>query len=285
MKKDFKIATRASPLAMKQAEMAIEYLSQRIQGATFDILEYKTSGDRRQDWSLEKMGGTGLFTKELQDALLSGEADIAVHSAKDLATLEPEGLCLPAFLPRDASLDVLVSEADLELPKCIATGSPRRRMQLKKMFPQVVWTEIRGSVNTRLKKISNPDSGIDASVLSSAGLLRLGINSFENLKFTPLKVNCCVPAVAQGIIALETRIELREELSKYTDEASTTAFLLERRFLESLGGGCQVAYAAHYDGSDFHVFHEKCGYKCHVFESPTLSERLKEVEAIAQKLL
>ncbi len=283
--KKFRIATRNSPLAMKQANMAIEYLSERMEGVCFEILEYKTTGDRRQDWSLEKMGGTGLFTKELQDALLSGEADIAVHSAKDLATLEPVGLCLSGFLPRDSSQDVFVGRADLDLASCIATGSPRRRMQLKKMFPNAVWTEIRGSVNTRLKKISNVDSQIDATILSSAGLLRLGIESFENLKFTPLKVKCCVPAVAQGIIALETRLDLKDEIMQFTHEATTEAFYLERRFLESLGGGCQVAYAAHYDGEKFHIFHENCGYQAYRFSTQSLNERLGEVEELAQGLL
>lgn len=282
--KKYRIATRNSPLALKQAEMAIEYLSQRMEGASFEVLEYKTTGDRRQDWSLEKMGGTGLFTKELQEALLSGEADIAVHSAKDLATLEPEGLCLSAFLPRDAALDVFVGK-DLPLHSCIATGSPRRRAQLKKMFPNAVWTEIRGSVHTRLKKISNADSNIDATILSSAGLLRLGIDNFEGLKFRPIKVHCCVPAVAQGIIALETRLELKDELAQYADPEATQAFLLEKRFLECLGGGCQVAYAAHFDGETFHSFHEKSDYQKYTFKSSNLKERLFEIEEIAKKLI
>lgn len=183
--------------------MVAEYLGARIPGAEFETVEIKTSGDRRQDWSLEKFGGKGLFTKEIEDALLSGAADIAVHSAKDLPTECPGGLEVAGCLPRDECADTLVMRSGVQVPALIASGSPRRRAQLKKMFPQSVWTEFRGNVHTRLKKLAG--GAADASVLSQAGLLRLGIESFEGVEFRVLKLDLCVPAVGQGIIALQCR--------------------------------------------------------------------------------
>lgn len=259
MAKLFKVATRSSPLAMKQTQMAIDYLAGKIEGADFEVLDFKTTGDKKLNWSLEKHGGKGLFTKELEDSLLSGETDFAVHSAKDLSVDIPEGLALAAFLPRDDPRDTLILRESVSVPSLIATASPRRRSQLKKMFPTAVWTEIRGNIETRLRKIS--ESAADASVLAAAGLDRLGIETFEGLEFKRLKVQCCVPAVGQGAIAIECRRSDLEFFSSFSDKPTELAVLLEREFLKALGGGCQVAYGAYFDGELLHFYHEKVGYQ------------------------
>ncbi len=266
--KKIRLATRGSPLALIQAKMVENYLSSKL-GANveFETIVIKTSGDKRQDWSLEKYGGNGVFTKESEDALLKGEADIAVHSAKDLPSDTPSGLAIAGCLPRDASRDVLAIREDVAVPSFIASGSPRRRAQLKKVFPNAVWTEFRGNVETRLKKIVAGEA--DATILSEAGLKRLGLDSFDGIKFTPVKLDVCVPAVGQGIIALECR---RADLPMYaplTDLEANRTLELEREFLVALGGGCQSAYAANFDGNVFRFYHENTGYQ--KIENPKIS--------------
>ena len=144
------LATRGSPLALCQAELVQASLCAAYPTATVEILKIRTTGDRQTEWSLEKRGGKGLFTKELEESLLSGAADIAVHSAKDLPTEMPEGLDLAGYLPREDPRDVFVLREGVVKPRFIASGSPRRRSQLKALYPGVVWSEIRGNVNTRL---------------------------------------------------------------------------------------------------------------------------------------
>ena len=281
--KKIRLATRSSPLALEQARMAAEYLGARIPGAEFEIVEVKTTGDRRQDWSLEKFGGKGLFTKEIEDALLAGEADVAVHSAKDLPTECPAGLEIDGCLPRDECADVLAIRAGVQVPSLIASGSPRRRAQLKKMFPQSVWTEFRGNVHTRLKKLAG--GAADASALSQAGLSRLGIMSFEGVEFRVLKLDLCVPAVGQGIIALQCRSADAPDIRPLTHAQTNGAFAFEREFLSALGGGCQSAYAANFDGKFFRIFHEECGFrKIEFSENSGFEERLSEVRRLAAGL-
>lgn len=252
-----RLATRGSPLALAQANMAAAFLGAKLPGVIFEIVEIKTTGDKRLDWSLEKFGGKGLFTKEIEEALISGEADIAVHSAKDLPTQSPDGLSIAGCLPRDACADILVVRDNIAVPSFIATGSPRRREQLKKIFPQAVWGELRGNVHTRLKKLVSGEA--DATVLSAAGLSRLGIEKYDGVKFTELKLDVCVPAVAQGIIALQCRCSEAGAYSALTDSKTNEVFAVEREFLTALGGGCQSAYAANYDGETFRFFHELTG--------------------------
>ncbi len=282
MKRVFKVATRPSPLALKQAQMSVEYLSKFFPDAVFEILEIRTTGDKMQNWSLEKSGGKGLFTKEIEDALLDKSADIAIHSAKDLPTLEPQGLVIAGTLPRGDSRDVLIKNPKSAVPSLIATGSPRRRLQLKAMFPQAVWTEMRGNVETRLRKL---ESGFaDATVLSAAGLERLGITSFGELEFKYLKLQNSVPAVGQGIIAIQCRLEDFDTFAPYTDTKTNFALTLEREFLRALGGGCQAAYAAHYDGINLHCYHENCGYQKIRFSTFDLESMKAQVSEIAEGL-
>jgi hydroxymethylbilane synthase len=166
------IVTRGSPLALQQTRDAAARLEAAL-GRPTEVRILTTTGDRQAAWSLEKQGGKGLFTAELEQALLRGEADLAIHSSKDLPTEMPAGLAIAACLPRQDARDVLVRRADVATPKLIATGSPRRRAQGALTFPQAQWTELRGNVDTRLKKLANGDA--DASYLAASGLNRLGI--------------------------------------------------------------------------------------------------------------
>lgn len=282
MKKILKVATRSSPLAMKQAEMAVEYFSGKIENSAYEILPFKTLGDKKLEWSLEKEGGKGLFTKELEDALLSGEADFAVHSAKDMPVECPKGLVVAAFLPRDDARDVFISKTSA--PNLIATASPRRRAQLKRIFPDAQWTQIRGNVGTRLGKIR--DGLADATMLSSAGLDRLGISSFDGLKFERLDFSKCVPAVGQGAIAIECRVSDAPFFGKFSHQPTALAVNLEREFLSSLGGGCQAAFGANFDGGTFRIFHEKTSYMEYDFSKfSSFGEMLAKVREIAFGIL
>ncbi|MBR6388895.1 MAG: hydroxymethylbilane synthase [Opitutales bacterium] len=281
MKKIFKVAARSSPLAMKQAQMAAEYLSAAVGDSGFEILPFKTLGDKRLEWSLEQKGGKGLFTKELEDALLSGAADFAVHSAKDMPTTCPDGLELAAFLPRDDCRDVFIRRIGAEIGT-IATASPRRRAQLKNVFPGAQWAQIRGNVGTRLQKIS--EGLADATMLSAAGLDRLGIKEFEGLSFERLDISKFVPAVGQGAIAIECRSADAPFFACFSDAPTALAVELERLFLSSLGGGCQSAFGANFDGKIFRLFHEKIG-RAQLDFSGLEPEKMREnVRAIAAKI-
>src|SRR3954469_17248053 len=199
----FILATRKSPLALVQSEMVAARLREKISGAECELLKVVTTGDKQAEWSLSKQGGKGLFTAELEQALLRKEADLAVHSCKDLPGENTPGLAVAGFLPREDVRDVLVLREGVTEPKTIATGSPRRQLQIRKLFPQASFTEIRGNVDTRLKKIA---AGLaDATILAQAGLNRLGIHSWPGIVFRPLNLAESVPAVGQGAIAIQCR--------------------------------------------------------------------------------
>lgn len=260
MGKKIILATRKSPLALKQAELTFEFLSQVLPDCEIEIKKMVTTGDRQTSWSLEKEGGKGLFTKELEDALLSGEADIAVHSAKDMPTDMPEGLALAGFLPkREQVNDVLVCQESVKEPVFIATGSPRRRAQAKVLYPKAVWSEIRGNVDTRLKKIAIGKA--EATIIAAAGLNRLGITEWPGLTFKPFDISQMVPAVGQGAVALQTRADRVPEFYDLFDRDICNAVEIERNFLGKLGGGCQTAFGAHFCEGTLHVFHEDIGVK------------------------
>ena len=277
--KKIRLATRGSPLALIQAQMTADYLRGKIPGAEFEVIEVKTRGDKNQALSLSADGGMGLFTKEIENALLEGAADIAVHSAKDMPTEIAPGLRIAGCLPRDAYRDVLVLRDGVEVPSLIASSSPRRRAQLKKLFPNVVWSELRGNVHTRLSKVI---SGLaDATVLSEAGLSRLGLDRFDGVIFKPLKIDICVPAAGQGIIAYECREDDFEMFGKFSDDGAMRALSVERAFLRGLGAGCQTACAAYFDGSSLRIFHEDCGFKKIDVRPDASSEELLDIAAAA----
>jgi hydroxymethylbilane synthase len=253
------LATRKSPLALAQAELAAARLRARFPGTECTLLRMVTTGDRKIAWSLEKQGGKGLFTAELEQALLRGEAHVAVHSSKDLPNELADGLVIAGFLPREDPRDVLVLRSGITVPGTIATGSPRRRLQIGLKFSGAVFTEIRGNVDTRLKKVAAGDA--DATVLAAAGLKRLGIGSWPGLEFCPLEFGEMVPAVGQGAIAIECRVSDAARFAEALDAATGRQVALERALQGRVGGGCQLAFAAYASAGELYFFHERTGQR------------------------
>jgi len=258
-----------------------------LPGRVFGFLELVTTGDQRTDWSLQERGGKGLFTKELEDALLEGRAFAAVHSAKDLPTTLPDGLALAGFLPRADARDVLVfrMQAGEALQAGgaglrVATSSPRRRAQGALLWPGAGWTQIRGNVETRLRKIA--DGEADATLLAAAGLERLGIRGWPGLVFRHLPVERMVPAAGQAAIAIECRAADLPALAPLLDAPTREAVSIERRLLAAFGGGCQSAVAAHWVNGVLHVFHEVTGYA--TFTLPALSDADAALSDIVDRL-
>ena len=259
------LATRKSPLALAQTEMVAAHLRARL-GVETDLLKIVTTGDQRLEWSLEERGGKGLFTKELEHALLNGDADLAVHSAKDLPGDMPAGLAVAGYLPRADPRDVLVLRAGVATPKNIATSSPRRRLQIAKIFPGAQFSEIRGNVDTRLRKIAeNTAGGADATLLAAAGLARLRIGNWPGVEFHALGFENMVPAVGQAAIAVQCRAGDAAKFAPHFDAATARHVTLERAFQTALGGGCHTALGvhAHADAGagTLWFFHEQTGLR------------------------
>ncbi|MEX0321940.1 MAG: hydroxymethylbilane synthase [Puniceicoccaceae bacterium] len=258
-KRTIRVCTRKSPLAMRQTEIAIEELGKLRPEWDFEVIPMSTTGDDRLNWSLETTGGKGLFTSALEEAMVRGEADLAVHSSKDLPTEMAEGVCLAGYLKRAPAGDLVVLRESVETPSLIATSSPRRRAQLKKLFPKAAWKEIRGNVQTRLTKVS--EGFADATVMAQAGLFRMGITEWPGLKFQELSLDDSVPAAGQGAIGLQVRegdVGLFKEL---LCAETAKAVDLERAWLSAMGGGCHSATAAHFDGECLRVFDEDNGFR------------------------
>ncbi len=253
------LATRKSPLALVQAEQVAAQLRARL-GVEVGLLKIVTTGDRQSTWSLETKGGKGLFTSELEQAVLSGDAHAAVHSSKDLPGEMPPGLALAGYLPRDDPRDLLVVRAGVDRPARIATGSPRRRMQAAVMFPEAEFCEIRGNVDTRLRKIADPGPA-DATLLAAAGLRRLGIDAWPGLEFRPLNFEQMVPAVGQGAIAVQCRADESGRYACIGDRETALRVALERAFQAALGAGCHTAFAAHGTADKLYFYHETTGIR------------------------
>ena len=241
-----RIATRRSALAMWQARHVSGLLTAREPGLEVQLLELMTRGDRILDVPLAEVGGKGLFVKEIEDALLRGEAQIAVHSMKDLPAVEPPGLVIAAVPVREDPRDALVSHGRKlsELPHGarVGTASLRRSAQLQAMRPDLRVETIRGNVATRLRKI---DEGFDAVVLAYAGLRRLGLADKVAQVFSTEEM---LPAVAQGALAIEAREDdagTLMRLSPLEDRTTRIQIQAERGFLRKLQGGCQVPIAGH----------------------------------------
>ncbi len=251
------LATRKSPLALAQTDLVAAALRDRDPEVDVRRLRLTTTGDKRQAWSLQEKGGKGLFTKELEIALMDGRADLAVHSAKDLPTKMQPGLAIAGYLPRESAADVLIKRKEIDRIEKLATGSPRRRAQAKRFLPEVRDCEIRGNVETRLNAIVRGLA--DATILAQAGLTRLGIRSWEGLEFEALGLNQMIPAVGQGAIALQCREEEAEKFRKLSHPETETAVSIEREFLSLVGGGCQSAFAAHFRDGKLYAYHETAG--------------------------
>lgn len=279
MSKPLILATRKSRLALRQAELAREYLAARLPGVETELLPMSTTGDRKLAWSLTKKGGKGLFTGELEEALLAGEADLAVHSAKDLPTAETAGLSLAGFLPREDPRDVLIVRDDVEYPREVASSSPRRRLQAKLLVPQACWGEIRGNVETRLRKVHQAQT--DATILAAAGLNRLGITEYPGLVFKKIPVQVMVPAAGQAAIAIQCRSGEVERFGPLMCAETGFAVRLERDLLARFGGGCQVAMGVLYQDGVLHVFHESFGRR----EVPLATRDGEEIRAILDRFM
>lgn len=243
MKQRVVIGTRGSKLALWQAEYIASRLKRHYPELTVEIQHIVTSGDKILDVPLAKIGGKGLFTKELELAMLNGEIDLAVHSLKDVPTELPTGLCLTAVTARQDPGDALVSlnySSIDALPHQakVGTSSLRRTAQLLNYRPDLEIESVRGNLDTRLKKLD--EGKFDAVILAAAGLKRLG---WEDRIRQILPEEVCLPAVGQGALAIETREndrEIRDLLAFLQDEATEIAVTAERAFLAKVGGGCQV---------------------------------------------
>jgi len=253
------LATRRSPLALAQARRASAHLLDRL-GIACELLELVTTGDRQAEWSLEEKGGKGLFTSELEAALLSRGADLAIHSAKDLPGEAVAGLSVAGYLPREDPGDVLVLRAGVGRPRTLATGSPRRRHQAAMLFPGVGFVEIRGNVDTRLRKVAERRVA-DGTILAAAGLKRLGISSWPGLEFHALGFGSFVPAVGQGALALQCRTGDEARFAGALDAPTARGLGLERAIQAALGGGCHTALGAYAAPDTLFFFHESVGLR------------------------
>lgn len=243
-----RIATRKSPLALWQARRVQELLA--LHGVASELVEIVTTGDRLSaaDRGAVEAGGKGVWVKEVEEALLDGRADLAVHSAKDVPAEIPAGLRLAAFPPREDPRDVLCGArlADLRSGARVGTSSLRRQCQLLSLRPDLVVVAVRGNVDTRLRKLREPgrEGPVDAVQLALAGVRRLGR---EGEVAEVLETDVMLPAPGQGVMAVETRAgdaEVRAAVAPLGDAAATAEVRAERALLGELGGGCRLPLAA-----------------------------------------
>ena len=241
-----RIATRKSPLALWQANEVSRQLQSMHAGLTVELVTMSTQGDRVLDSPLNKIGGKGLFVKELEQSLLAGTADIAVHSMKDVPMDLPEGLHLPVILKREDPADAFVSNDYANLTSLppgakVGTSSLRRQAQLAARFPELEILPLRGNVGTRLEKL---DTGkFQAIILAAAGLIRLGLSDRITER---LNYDACLPAIGQGAIGIETRSNdtpTESLLAKLHHVETGVCVSAERAFNARLNGGCQVPIA------------------------------------------
>jgi hydroxymethylbilane synthase len=247
---ELRIGTRGSPLALAQTTM----VRARLAAATglaeeqIAVTVIRTTGDAIQDRTLAEAGGKGLFTREIEEALLKGTIDLAVHSAKDMPTVLPEGLTIAAVLPREDPRDVFISRVakdfrELRAGAVVGTASLRRQAIVKRLRRDLDVVPIRGNVETRLRKLD--DGLVDATLLALAGLKRLGLTQAAT---SILSVDEFLPAVGQGIIAIETRAndaKTRAHLAAIDHGETATALAAERAFLKVLDGSCRTPIAGH----------------------------------------
>jgi hydroxymethylbilane synthase len=246
----FRIGTRGSPLALAQSRE----VRSRIAAATgldaerIAVKVIRTSGDAIQDRPLSDAGGKGLFTKEIEEALLAGAIDLAVHSSKDMPTVLPEGLVLSAFLPREDARDAFISRkakmlGELPAGAVVGTASLRRQAMVKRLRPDLAIVPLRGNVETRLRKVEAGE--VDATLLAVAGLKRLGLLAAAT---GFLDIDTFLPAVGQGAIGIETRADdtaTRTLVDKINDADTATALAAERAFLAVLDGSCRTPIGGH----------------------------------------
>jgi hydroxymethylbilane synthase len=241
------IGSRGSELALWQTHFVKGKLEEFFPEIILEIKIIKTTGDKMLDVALAKIGDKGLFTRQIETALLNREIDLAVHSLKDLQTVQPAGLTIGAVSARELPNDVLISKEyasidDLPKNAKVATGSLRRKSQLLHFRPDLEVFEIRGNVPTRIKKFEESD--LDAMILAYAGVHRLNLDAYIK-QIIPFEI--MIPAVSQGVMGIEIRnddTEIKQILQKLNDENTSFCVAAERSFLRTLEGGCQVPIGA-----------------------------------------
>ncbi len=257
-KKSIRIATRKSPLALWQAEYVAGQIERNFPELSTELVTMVTRGDKILDAPLAKVGGKGLFVKELEQGMLEGTADLAVHSMKDVPVEFPPGLHLSVILKREDPTDALVSNKFTSLDALpanakIGTCSLRRQCQIKERFPKAEILDLRGNVNTRLARLDKGE--FDAIILASAGLKRLGMAGRITASLTPEQ---SLPAIGQGAIGIECRIDdehTNRILQTLKDPSTTVRVMAERAMNERLNGGCQVPIAGFAEilGDELHM--------------------------------
>jgi hydroxymethylbilane synthase len=236
-----RIGSRGSRLALTQAELAAKQL--RRDGVEIALVPITTAGDKDRTKPFGEIGSRGVFVKEIEEALLAGRIDVAVHSAKDMTSSDTEGLAVGAYLPREDPRDALCGASELRPGMRVGTASIRRKAQLLALEPELSIEPLRGNIDTRLRK--RGERGLDAVVLAAAGLDRLGLGSEIGLRFDPAEL---LPEAGQGALALQVRSG-EEELVAAADEAETRRRVeAERACVFAIGGGCLAPVAAHHDG-------------------------------------
>ena len=246
MPQTIRIATRKSPLALWQAEEVSRQLKQLYPELEIELIKIVSKGDKILDAPLAKVGGKGLFVKELEQSMLDGESDIAVHSMKDVPMAFPEGLYLPVIMEREDPTDAFVSNtySSLEaLPENARIGSSslRRQLQIKEVMPNAQMLNLRGNVNSRLQKLDNGD--YDAIILATAGLLRLEFDERIKTRITPEQ---SLPSVGQGAVGIECRegdVEIEKLIAPLNHQPTHIRLSAERAMNNRLNGGCQVPIA------------------------------------------
>lgn len=292
----FKIGTRGSPLALWQANTVAARLREthHLPESAVELVIIKTSGDMIQDRALSLAGGKGLFTKEIDEALLSGAIDCAVHSAKDMPTAFPKGIIITGYLPREDVRDALISPKYKTLDALpengvVGTASLRRAALIKKLRPDLTTTLLRGNVETRLRKAH--DGEVDATLLALAGLKRLGLADRATML---LPIDIFPPAVGQGAVAITSRDKdqrMLDAIDKIAHPATGLALLAERAFLTVLDGSCRTPIAGHatIEGDTLHMrglFLSIDGTKAYGAESKgSVHDATKIGEDIAREIL
>lgn len=253
-----RVATRGSLLALTQTGMVVDMLKETNPGLAFELQTFKTVGDKVLDVALSQIGSKGLFTKELEEALLDGRADLAVHSLKDMPTELPPGLVLGCIPEREDPRDVVITRdatpfEELPAGALVGTSSLRRVAQLRAQRPDLQYVPIRGNVDTRLRKLE--EGQVDALVMAAAGLHRAGFAAKITEYLDPAY---CLPAPGQGALAIEIResdARIGQIVSRIHDTATALEVMAERALLARLEGGCQVPIAAHavFDRGHLHL--------------------------------
>jgi hydroxymethylbilane synthase len=237
-----RVGSRGSRLALTQAELAASRL--RRPGVEIALVPITTAGDRDRTKPFGEIGSRGVFVKEIEEALLDGRVDVAVHSAKDMTSTDADGLVVGAYLAREDPRDALCGASELRPGMRVGTASVRRRAQLLALEPSLSIEPLRGNIDTRLRK--RGERGLEAVVLAACGLDRLGLGAEIGMRFSPEEV---LPEAGQGALALQVRAGEEERVAAADDPETRRRVEAERAVVFAIGGGCLAPVAAHHDGT------------------------------------